>query len=245
GEALRSEVKVWDGATGRPLLELDVRDFLAERLALSPQGDRLAVSGRQLTATAEGRRRVEAVVRVYDVATGQTFRSFAGGDGPLQALAFSRAGGHLAAAGADRRTVLLWDLAANSPTVTHQGPEGALDLTFSPDGRRLAVASRRMIKLLDAASGEEVLILRGFAHLNPDTNGFNPRVRLSLDGRRIAAVCHDYATPVSIWSVAEADTDPAGRQRAADRRALATHLEEAKWSLKDAQRRATFRFHLK
>jgi len=120
-----------------------------------------------------------------------------------------------------------------------------MDLAFSPDGRRLAVASRRMIKLLDAASGEEVLILRGFAHLHPDSNGFNPRVRFSPDGRRIAAVCHDYANPVSIWSVEEAVSDPAGRQRAADHRALARHLEQAKWGLKDPKRRAIFRFHLK
>src|SRR5262249_29716185 len=98
---------------------------------------------------------------------------------------------------------------------------------------------------LDAASGEEVLILRGFAHLHPDSNGFNPRVRFSPDGRRIAAVCHDYANPVSIWSVEEAGSDPAGRQQAADRRALTMHLEQARLSLKDAKRRAIFRFHLK
>src|SRR5207253_8502741 len=86
---------------------------------------------------------------------------------------------------------------------------------------------------------------RGFAHLHPDSNGFNPRVRFSPDGRRIAAVCHDYANPVSIWSVEEAGSDPAGRQRADDRRALARHREEAKLGLKDAKRRAIFRFHLK
>jgi WD40 repeat protein/tetratricopeptide (TPR) repeat protein len=244
GEALHSEVKVWDGASGQPLLELDERDFLADRLALSPQGDRLAVTGRQLTV-ADGERRVEARVRVYEVATGQVLRSFLGGDDPLLALAFSPDGARLAAAGAGRRTVLLWDLTDERPTVTNQGPEGALDLTFSPDGRRVAVASRRMIKLLDAGSGEEVLILRGFAHLHPDSNGFNPRVCFSPDGRRIAAVCHDYANPVSIWSVEEADSDPVARQRAADRRGFVMHLEQAKSSLKDAKRRAVFGFHLK
>jgi eukaryotic-like serine/threonine-protein kinase len=247
GEAVRSEVKVWDGATGRALLELDERDFLADRVALNPQGDRLAVCGRQVLppAGADGKPRRDAVVRVYDVATGQTVRSFAGGDDVLMALAFSPDGAHLAAAGVSRQTVLLWDLAAERPTVTHQGPEWAMDLAFSPDGRRVAVASRRMVKLLDAASGEEVLILRGFAHRYPDTNGFNPRVRFSPDGRRIAAVCHDYANPVSIWSGEEAGSDRAGRQRAADRRALASHLEEANLSLKDAKRQANFRFHLR
>jgi WD40 repeat protein/serine/threonine protein kinase len=245
--APRSEVKVWDSDSGRPLLELDERDFLADRAALSPRGDRFAVSGRKILPEPgpDGKPRQEASVRVYDIASGQVVRSFSGGDDPLLALAFGPDGAHLAAAGATRRTVWLWDLAAERPSVTYQGPEGAMDLAYSPDGRRVAVASRRMIKLLDAASGEEVLILRGYAHLHPDSNGFNPRVRFSPDGRRIAAVCHDYANPVSIWSVEEAGSDSAGRQRAANRRALAAHLGQAKLSLKDAKRQAILRFHLK
>jgi hypothetical protein len=83
---------------------------------------------------------------------------------------------------------------------------------------------RRMIKLLDAASGEEVLILRGGANLHPDGNGFNPRVCFNPGGRRIAAVCRDSANPVSIWSLEEADADPAGG-------AFVVHLEEANRSL--------------
>src|SRR5262249_39651432 len=143
---LHSEVKVWDGATGRALMEIDERNFFAERLALSPRGDRLAITGHQVTV-ADGEQRVERVLRVYDVATGQAVRSFSGDD-PMLTLAFSPDGTRLAAAGVERRTVLLWDLAAERPVVTHQGPEAALDVAFSPDGRRLAVASRRMIKLL-------------------------------------------------------------------------------------------------
>jgi WD40 repeat protein/Flp pilus assembly protein TadD len=248
GAAPRSEVKVWESDSGRPLLELDERDFLADRVALSPQGDRLAVCGRQVLPEAgpDGNPRLEAAVRIYDIANGQVVRSFSGGDDPLLALAFSADGAHLAAAGALQRTVWLWDLAAERPTVTHQGPELALDLAFSPDGRRVAVASRRMIKLLDAASGEEVLILRGFAHLHPDTNGFNPRVRFSPDGRRIAAVCHDYANPISIWSVGdETARDPSARLRAAERRAIAAHWQAASNSYRKDKNRALFLFHLK
>src|SRR5262249_42105559 len=245
--APRSEVKVWGGDSGRPLLELSEPNFLADRAALSPQGNQLAVSGRRVLPEKgpDGKPRQEAVVRIYDLATGRVGRSFSDEDDPLRALAFSPDGARLAAAGALRRTVWLWDLAVERPTVTHQGPEGAMDLAFSPDGRRLAVASRRMIKLLDAASGEEVLILRGFAHLHPDTNGFNPRVRFSPDGRRIAAICHDYANPVSIWSVEEAGSDPAARLRAAERRAITAHWEVASNSYRKDKNRALFLFHLK
>jgi WD40 repeat protein/serine/threonine protein kinase/tetratricopeptide (TPR) repeat protein len=244
-EPLRSEIKVWDGVSGQPIMEVDELNLLAERLAFSPTGDSLAVSGRELMPPAgDGRPRAQAFVRVYDINTRDIIHSFSGGNEPFMALAFSPDGGRLAAAGYNR-TVLLWDLATAHPNFTLQGPEGAMDLAFSPDGRRVAVASRQAIKLLDVASGEEVLILRGVAHLNPDTNGFNPRVRFSPDGRRIAAVCHDYFAPLSIWSVEEVGSNGAGRPLAANRRALAVHFSEAISSSLDPTRRATFLFHLK
>jgi tetratricopeptide (TPR) repeat protein len=167
-------------------------------------------------------------------------------------LAFSPDGTRLAAAGAwsqdpqAARTVVLWDLASERPTVTHQGPELARDVTFSPDGRRLALASRLVIKILDAASGEEVFLLRGYAQAHPDTNGFNARVRFSPDGNRIAAICHDVNWPVSVWSVEdETARDPAARLRAAQRRAIAVHLDVASDSYRNDKDRAVFLFHLK
>jgi hypothetical protein len=246
-------VKVWDGAEGRPLLELAEPGLDVTRLALSPDGGRLALAGEQVTSVpGVAKRRSEAVLRVYATDSGRVIRSFSGGDGPLLGLAFSPDGTRLAAAGTSSedprtaRTVVLWDLASERPTVTLQGPDMAMDVTFSPDGRRLAVASRRMIKILDAASGEEVLLLRGYAHAHPDTNGFNPRVRFSPDGKRVAAICHDGNWPVSLWSVEdETARDPAARLRAAQRRAIAVHLEVASDNCRKDKNRAVFRFHLK
>jgi WD40 repeat protein/serine/threonine protein kinase/lipoprotein NlpI len=253
GEVPRAEVKVWDGAEGRPLLELAEPGLTVTRLALSPAGDRLALAGLQVTSVlGEAKTRSEAILRVYAIDTGQVIHSFSEGDSPFLGLAFSPDGLRLAAAGTwsedpvTARAVLLWDLAAERPTITHQGPEGAMDATFSPDGRRLAVASRHLIKILDAASGEEVFNLRGYAHARPDTNGFNPRVRFSPDGKRIAAICHDYNAPISLWSVEdETDRDPAARLRAADRRAIAVHLDVASNSYRKDKNRAVFLFHLK
>jgi WD40 repeat protein/Flp pilus assembly protein TadD len=251
GQVPRGEVKVWDGAEGRPLLELAEPGLSVTRLALSPDGDRLALAGVQATSVpGKEKTKSEAVLRVYAIDSGQVTHSFSGGDSPLLGLAFSPDGTRLAAAGTwsedphTARTVVLWDLASERPTVTYQGPELAMDAAFSPDGRRLAVASRLMIKILDAASGEEVFILRGYAHAHPDTNGFTPRVRFSPDGKRIAAICHDYNWPVSLWSV-EDDRDPAARLRASQRRAIAFHLEEASGSYRKDKNRAAFLFHLK
>jgi WD40 repeat protein len=247
GQTLHTEVKVWDGVEGLPLLELDEPNLLVTRLALSPEGDRLALAGQQLTRRpGEQQPRAEAVLRVYDLDRGEIVRSFAGENDPYLALAFGSDGTHLAAAGYGARIVLVWDLTDERPAVTHQGPEGAMDVALSPDGRRLAVASRLMVKLLDAATGEEVLILRGVAHAHPDTNGFNPRVRFSPDGQRVAAICHDLIGPISLWSVEdEAARDPAARLRAADRRAAAMHAQIAFWSAADPKEQATFLFHMK
>jgi WD40 repeat protein/serine/threonine protein kinase/tetratricopeptide (TPR) repeat protein len=254
GQVPQAEVKVWDGAEGRPLWELAEPGLSVARLALSPDGDRLALTGLKVTPMpGEQKPRSEAVVRVYAIDGGQVIHSFSEGEDPFLGLAFSPDGTRLAAAGTwslvrpeQARMVLLWDLTSDRRTISHQGPDWGMDVTFSPDGRRLAVASRLMIKILDAASGEEVLILRGYAHAHPDNNGFNPRVRFSPDGKRIAAICHDYNWPVSVWSVEdETARDPAARLRAAQRRAIGVHLEVAADSYRKDKDHAVFLFHLK
>ncbi|MCA9068467.1 MAG: protein kinase, partial [Planctomycetaceae bacterium] len=247
-----AEVKVWDAAEGQPLLQLDEANLIVTRLALSPNGSQLAMAGR----ISSSRAKVETpqyrpIVRVYDVGSGKVQREFVGSrvnllEGePFEALGFSPNGALLAAAGS-ARTVLLWDLSVALPMVSRGGPEGAMDLTFSPDGSRLAIASRQQVKLLDVASGYELLTLLGRKHLYPDTRRFIPRVRFSSDGQRLATICHDQFSVIALWSVEqEADRDRAARLRMADRQAMATHLRLAKRYAGDPKKKAAFLFHLK
>jgi WD40 repeat protein len=64
-------------------------------------------------------------------------------------------------------------------------------VAFSPDGRRLASASRgNTVKLWDAATGQEVLTLKG--HTSAVTS-----VAFSPDGRRLASASQD--STVRVW----------------------------------------------
>jgi tetratricopeptide (TPR) repeat protein len=144
------------------------------------------------------------------------------------ALGFSGDGKRWAASGVDH-TVAIWDCSSGAVVArSRQGPEAAMDLAFSPDGRRLAIATRRQIKLVDAETAEEVLVLRGRAQLTPSNNGFNARVRFSPDGKSLAAICSDTADPVAVWSIdSEIPARFPDEVRATDRRAVARHLQLA------------------
>src|SRR5262249_47352769 len=123
----------------------------------------------------------------------------------------------------------IWDCSNGALVAqSRQGPEFAMDVSFSPDESRLAVASRQQIKLVDAETAEEVMVLRGRAQLTPNNNGFNPRVRFSPDGRILVAICSDTSDPVAIWSVGP--RSPGGsldELRRIERRAVAQHLQLA------------------
>jgi WD40 repeat protein/serine/threonine protein kinase len=216
------EVKVWDGETGQLLFALIEKGLGITRLALSPEGDRLAVAGIRATADPGGRApRQTAFLTVFALPDGQTLRHFIGGDS-WWSLTFSPDGRRLAAATLETGNVLLWDLATDERTIRRRGPDVAMDAAFSPDGRRLAVAGRHLVQLLDAQTGEEILGLRGEAHVTGGSIGYNPRVRWSPDGRLLAATC---GNTVSIWSAAgEGTEERAARCRAAERRAVVHHL---------------------
>jgi WD40 repeat protein/tetratricopeptide (TPR) repeat protein/tRNA A-37 threonylcarbamoyl transferase component Bud32 len=223
GRGYQVELRVWDTTgAGRPVQ--DPAGLLPERLALDASGARLAVAGLRAGPN--------QVVVVYDVATGQKVWEFGGLEIAMEALAFSADGGRLAAVG-EGHALRIWDLATGQPLVERHATEpeqgGAFDLTFSPDGTRLAVASRLLTRLLDTSTGEEVLILRSATQRAPSANGFNPRVRFSPDSRRLLVVSNDDPNGLSEWSIAEEEL-PA-RRAAAERRGIIAHLHHADdWS---------------
>jgi WD40 repeat protein/serine/threonine protein kinase/tetratricopeptide (TPR) repeat protein len=232
-EGLRGEVKVWDAADGRVLCEITEKNLWPRRLALDAAGNRLVLAGMyaDYPAGAKEPRVQSSFVKVLDVASGQERHSFVGpADHHYIGLAFSPDGKRLALAGGETQTLQVWDVDSGRGLVhSRQGPPAAMDVAWSPDGRRLVVAARLQVKIMDAATGEEVLILRGLAQVVPNSNGFNASARFSPDGKSLLAVCNDSPYGVAEWSVegapaASGGTGPdaaetARRLQAAERRA--------------------------
>ena len=170
---VRSEVFVWDADAGSVLHRREITGEGIDRVALDPTGRRLALSAYGVAPAPDGTgSRKGPFVAVVDVDTGRELLHREVADtGGFQALGFSGDGRRLAAAGADRR-VLIWDLDGGTAAVeSRQGPPEAMDLTFSPDGSRLAVASRQQVKLMDTETAEEVAALDRAVALAPRRHG--------------------------------------------------------------------------
>jgi tetratricopeptide (TPR) repeat protein len=99
-----------------------------------------------------------------------------------------------------------------------------------------------MTKLLDAATGEEILVLRNASQSPGSTNAYNPRVRWSHNGRMLAVNCDaGLGSSVCVWSKLTEDLESrAVRRRAAERRAVIGHAQSAaepEWAVHSPVRR--------
>lgn len=174
-----SRVFIWDVATGKVRHALPGHR-LPRAVQFSPDGHRLAVGGS------------DRVIRLWDPATGRKLSELRGHGGEIYGLAFSPDGTMLASAASGSRpntkeeaatdaTVRLWDLKTGKAR-SLPGPEDfARAVTFSPDGKTLAVAgSGTRLYLIDVATGK-------LNHSHVGHDGTIYRVALSPDGKTLAS----------------------------------------------------------
>ncbi|MGL6096558.1 MAG: hypothetical protein ACRC7O_12270 [Fimbriiglobus sp.] len=230
----RWQVTVRDVDTAAALFERTDPAAAVARLAFDPTSGLLAVSWEARTSETDSTRRLE----IWDLATGRAVFELAESGPAFRGIAFDPTGKRLAAVAGDR-AVLLVEVADGSLTRTTEGPDRAMDVAFSPDATRLAVAGRHQINLL-TTKGAGVAVLRGRAHLFAHTNGFNPRVRFSPDGRKLGAVCFDIADSIAVWNSGDDGEDLPSRLRFAARRADARHLVAAGRAIRENPTAAQF-----
>jgi WD40 repeat protein/tRNA A-37 threonylcarbamoyl transferase component Bud32 len=153
-------VHLWYTGSGMKVRSFDSDKIEVYCIAFSPDGKRLAAGGRA---------QLNGAIRIWDTDTGQVVLDLEEKLWRCQRLAFSPDGRLLAAVSA-RLTlgqdssfcqITLWDM--DSGKVIHTLGFAQRDIpqmTFSPDGKILAIAGDR-VHLLDVRTGQEVLILAG------------------------------------------------------------------------------------
>ena len=177
--------KIWDAKTGQELYTLEGHCKALQDVAYSPDGNQLATAdedGRvilwnpntgeqsvklmghaggvwkiafspddELLATAGW----DQTIRIWDTNTGNEMVALPVGEAAHPYVAFSPDGRRLLSAG---ESIQLWDTETWDERLAFPGTAGAI----SPDGTRLAIGGADgSLRLVDAATGEEQITLRG------------------------------------------------------------------------------------
>jgi WD40 repeat protein len=122
----RQQVVVWDAGTGKIRYRLDRHGGDVLSVALSKDGERLAV------ATAEGK------IHLWNLSTGTEIRVYEGFNQPIQSLAFSISGRWLAVGSKDG-LVRIWETASANEWLTINTNSPLNGLRFSPNDQALAI----------------------------------------------------------------------------------------------------------
>jgi WD40 repeat protein len=148
-----STVRVWELGNGKQMAELGAaKEFADGGVAFTPDAKSLAGG-------------VRFEVKLWEIASGQVKQTFAPGPGSrkVTSVAISRDGKVIAAGSTgytapepERHRMHFWDLQSGKLLGTGKGHSGeVVTIAFSPDGKRLASASRdKTVKLFEVPRGE-------------------------------------------------------------------------------------------
>jgi WD40 repeat protein/uncharacterized caspase-like protein len=190
--------RIWDLNTGRELRTLELSG--PETTGFTGTGGSMAISpdGTQFVLlTDDG----DPHARVIDLASGREVRNVRLSDKRIESIRFAfTPDGRVLAAGVIDQRLKVWDLATKKEQELAQVTKDYPQLTFSRDGRVLALSEHYVVRLWDMANGRELTQIKV-----PNSGAFSAQadayIAFSDDGKRIATGGFD--TDTIIW---ETDT---------------------------------------
>jgi WD40 repeat protein len=139
-DSLIPDLKVWDLATGKEILNLSRKDKVRQAVAISPDGEVVAAAF------------ADNSVRLFSVATGKEVRILKGHSQLVYGIAFSPDGKRLVTGGGYDESVKLWDAQTGEEILTlDRAPAFEVwSVGFSADGRRIVASSFEDVRVWDA-----------------------------------------------------------------------------------------------
>ncbi len=173
-----STARVWDVETRQQVTRLKGLSGMLWAVSFSPDG-RLVASGSGST------------VILYDAATGQVHKTFAGHADTVNDVDFTPDGKRLVSVG-DDSTVRIWDVGSGREALSLKDDSDAIEsVCISPDGKRFAFGNiNGNLSIREAGAGRELVRIQG--HAQPVFS-----VAFSPDGARLASGSMDRTA--KIW----------------------------------------------
>ncbi|MGI9429446.1 MAG: hypothetical protein ACR2NM_12360 [Bythopirellula sp.] len=194
----------WSGTSAKPSSKQRLSTSPIRNAVSSSDGNRLLVYTDQGLATLYSiqfdERSVGGVNSIAPVISSLWQTNYP--DLAVETLAFSPDGQYVAVANDDALDLWSIDAFENLPTWSVAMPlTSATDLTFHPDGRRLAVVDGWVgrVMLFDSANGQIVL------ELNARSGTDRAKVAFSSDGNRLMATL---GGELYVWSISDPDIEP-------------------------------------